>query len=215
MTTTIYLVRHGQTRSNIAGVNMGRSNEDLNEAGYQHVRLLANRMAGFPVVSIYTSPLQRAYSTALALAGPHELEPGVLDELIEIDMGDWQGLHVNEIKRRWPELLQQWRTDPSEVALPNGESLRDVARRAVSALYTIEERIRDKQVVIVTHEIVAKVIVLHILGTSNSKYHNFKISNTSLTVIEFAGNNPRLIRLNDTSHLEVRDGVHWHASGNV
>lgn len=208
MTTTIYVIRHGQTESNIAGFNMGRSDEGLNEAGKEHVRRLSYRMADFPIVSIYTSPLRRAHSTAVALAEPHMLEPVAINDLTEIDMGEWQGLHVNEIKRRWPELLQQWRTDPSEVTIPGGESLREVARRAISALNVIEENSRGKQAVIVTHEVVVKVIVTHVLETSNSKYHNFKVSNSSLTVIEFVDSKPRLIRLNDTSHLEVRDGVH-------
>ncbi len=122
VTTTILLVRHGQTNANAAGFYMGWSDEDLNESGYTQARRLSARLASLPIASIYTSPLRRAYTTAAILAEPHKLELTVLDDLIEIRLGDWQGLHMDEIKRRWPELWQQSRLDPSELTLPNGAS---------------------------------------------------------------------------------------------
>ena len=109
MTATVILVRHGQTNSNVTGFFMGWSDEDLNEIGYTQARRLASRLANLPIASVYTSPLRRAYATAAILAESHKLELKVLDDLIEIQLGDWQGLYANEIKRRWPELWQQLR----------------------------------------------------------------------------------------------------------
>lgn len=201
MTTTVLIVRHGQTESNTTGFYMGRSDEDLAEVGYKQVRRLSSRLARLPITSVYTSPLRRAYATAAILAEPHELEPRVLDNLIEIDLGDWQGLHMDEISRRWPELWQQWRNDPSEVVIPNGESLTKVTERAIPAFHRIVETNRGKQAIIVAHEVIVKVIVAHVLGAPNSIYRRFDISNTSLTAIQFIDDKPRLIELNDTSRL--------------
>jgi len=201
MTTTVLIVRHGQTESNTTGFYMGRSDEDLAEVGYKQVRRLSSRLARLPITSIYTSPLRRAYATAAILAEPHELEPRVLDNLIEIDLGDWQGLHMDEISRRWPELWQQWRNDPSEVIIPNGESLTKVTERAIPAFHRIVEANCGKQEIIVAHEVIVKIIVTHVLGAPNSIYRRFDISNTSLTAIQFIDDKPRLIGLNDTSRL--------------
>ncbi len=201
MTTTVLLVRHGQTKSNVTGFYMGWSDEDLNDVGYTQVRCLSSRLAGLPIASVYTSPLRRAYNTAAILAEPHQLKLKVFDELTEIQLGDWQGLHMDEISRRWPELWQQWRTDPSGVVIPNGESLHEVTERAIPALHRIVETNQGKQAIIVAHEVIVKVIVAHVLGSPNSIYRRFEISNTSLTVIQFIDNKPRLIGLNDTSHL--------------
>lgn len=201
MTTTVLIVRHGQTESNTTGFYMGRSDEDLAEVGYKQVRRLSSRLARLPITSVYTSPLRRAYATAAILAEPHELEPRVLDNLIEIDLGDWQGLHMDEISRRWPELWQQWRNDPSEVVIPNGESLTKVTERAIPAFHRIVEANRGKQAIIVAHEVIVKVIVAHVLGAPISIYRRFDISNTSLTAIQFIDDKPRLIGLNDTSRL--------------
>ena len=199
--TTILLVRHGQTNANATGFYMGWSDEDLNELGYTQARRLSARFASMPIASIYTSPLRRAYTTAAILAEPHKLELTVLDDLIEIQLGDWQGLHMDEIKKRWPKLWQQSRTDPSELTMPNGESYRQVTERAVRALKMVAEANRGKQAAIVTHEVIVKVLIAHVLGVSNSIYRRIEVDNASLSLIR-VNNNPQLIRLNDTLHLE-------------
>ena len=202
MITTVLLVRHGQTDSNITGFYMGWSSEDLNETGYTQARHLSSRLAHLPVTSIYTSPLRRAYTTAAILAGPHKLEPTVLDDLTEIRFGDWQGLHMNEIKRRWPELWQQSRIDPSDLTMPNGESLNEVTERAIRAFNKIIGDNRDKQVIVVTHDALIRILIAHVLGVSNSIYRRFGIHNASLTMIQVINNNSQLAVLNDTSHLD-------------
>ncbi len=201
MTTTVLLVRHGQTSSNITGFYMGWSDENLNEVGYTQARSLSSRLASLPITSVYTSPLRRAYTTAAILAEPHKLELKFSDDLTEIRLGDWQGLHMDEIKRRWPELWQQSRIDPSELTMPNGESFGQVTERAVRAFEMIVEANQGKLVAIVTHDVIIRVLAAYILGVSNSIYRRFEINNTSLSVIGVANNNSRLITLNDTSHL--------------
>lgn len=201
MTTTVLLVRHGQTSSNVTGFYMGWSDEDLNEVGYTQARSLSSRLASLPVASVYTSPLRRAYTTAAILAEPHKLELKFSDDLAEIRLGDWQGLHTNEIKRRWPELWQQSRIDPSELTMPNGESFDQVTERAVRAFEMVIKANQGKLVAIVTHDVIIRVLAAYILGVSNSIYRRFEINNTSLSMIEVANNNSRLITLNDISHL--------------
>ena len=202
MTTTVLLVRHGETNSNVTGFYMGWSDEDLDEVGHTQARRLSSRLSGWPVTSVYTSPLRRTYTTAAILAEPHMLELNVLDDLIELGLGDWQGLHMDEIKRRWPDVWQQSRIDPSEVIMPNGESFRQVTERAVRAFESVVGSNPGKQVLMVTHEAIVKVIVAHVLGVSNSMYRRFEVNNASLSVVRVANSNSRLITLNDTSHLE-------------
>lgn len=203
MTTTVLLARHGQTGSNVSGFYMGRSDEDLNDVGYAQARSLSSRLAGLPIDSVYTSPLRRADVTATILAKPHNLKVKVSDDLNEIHLGDWQGLHLNEISQRWPELWQQWRADPSESTIPEGESFQQVAERAIRAFETVVAAEPGRQALIVTHEIVIKVLVARALGVSNSIYRRFEINNTSLSIIRLTNGKTRLITLNNTSHLEA------------
>jgi broad specificity phosphatase PhoE len=202
MTTTVLLARHGQTQSNVTGFFMGWSDEDINDLGYTQAHSLAFRLASLPIDSVYTSPLKRARNTALILAKPHNLDLKVLDDLIEIKLGDWQGLHMDEISQKWPELWKQSRINPSEVTMPNGESFQQVTERAARAFEMIVSDNQDKQVAMVTHDVVIRVLVAHILGASNSIYRQFEINNASLSTIRVTNGKARLITLNDTSHLD-------------
>jgi broad specificity phosphatase PhoE len=201
MTTTILLVRHGQTDSNINNFYVGWSDEDLNEAGYNQSSRLSSRLSSLPVRSVHTSPLLRTHTTAAILAEPHGLKPAVMDDLIEVDLGDWQGLYATEIKRRWPEIWRQWRTDPSSVTVPGGESLTHVTERAIRALHRIAVSSQGELSAIVTHEVIVKVLVAHVLGAPNHIYRRFDISNASLSVVRIDGEHRWLAGLNDTSHL--------------
>jgi len=203
MTTIVFLVRHGQTRSNVTGFYMGWSNEDVDEIGHTQARKLSSRLASLPIASVYTSPLQRALTTASIIAEPHGLQPKAIDDFIEIRLGDWQGLHMDEIKRRWPELWQQSRTDPSELTMPDGESVRQVTERAVRGFQRVLAENQGRYTLMVTHDIIVRVLVAYVLGVSNSIYRRIEVNNASLSVIR-ADDNARLITLNDTSHLGVK-----------
>ncbi len=202
MSAIVFLVRHGLTKSNIDGFYMGRSSEDLNEAGYTQARRLSLRLACLPIASIYTSPLRRAYTTAAILNEPHQVELTVMEDLTEVHLGDWQGLHIDEVKQRWPELWRQSRVDPSEITLPNGESVWETAERAVRAFETVVETNPGKQIVMVTHQYIVRAIVAYTLGVSNSIFRKFDIDNASLSAIRVGNGTFRLIMLNDTSRLE-------------
>ena len=202
MTTTVFLVRHGQTDPNINGLYVGWSKDDLNDIGYTQAHSLSSRLASLPLSSFYASPLRRTCTTASILAEPHNLEVKILDDLIEIRLGDWQGLYMDEIERRWPELWRQSRTDPSELTIPNGESFQQVTERAVRAFETVVGSNQGRQTVIVTHDIVIRVLVAHVLGVSNSIYRKIEVKNGSLSMVRVADGKAQLITLNDTSHFE-------------
>jgi broad specificity phosphatase PhoE len=203
MTTTVLLVRHGQTRSNVTGYYMGWSEEDLDEVGYAQVRKLSSRLADVPIASMYTSPLKRAYTTASLIAEPHGLEVKPLDNLIEIKLGDWQGLHESEIARRWPEMWRQSQIDPSGLAFPNGESFKQVAERAVRAFEYVVAANLGKQTVMVTHDIVVRILAAYVMGVTYSIYRRIKANNASLSVVWVNEGAKRLAILNDTSHFET------------
>ncbi|MBL7126482.1 MAG: histidine phosphatase family protein [Dehalococcoidales bacterium] len=202
MSTTVFFVRHGQTKSNITGYFMGRSNEDISDLGYAQVRSLSSRLASLPVASMYTSPLPRTINTARILAEPHKLELKVLDDLIEIGLGDWQGLHRDEISQTWPEIWRQSRIDPSDVTFPNGESFQQVTERAVRAFNRIVADNTNRHALAVTHDAVIRVLAAHVLGTSNSIYRHMEINNASLSIIRVEDDRVRLVTLNDTAHLD-------------
>jgi phosphoserine phosphatase len=202
MTAEIILVRHGQTQSNITRNQMGRSSEDLDPEGMIQAQKISARLADLPIAAIYSSPLQRALSTAREIARPHNMDLKVLDDLTEIDFGEWQGLFVNEIEEQWPDLWHQWIIDPSQMTVPGGESFAHIAERVARAFKTVINENPDSWSLIVAHEIVLKMVVIQVLGAPQSIYRHFFIANASFSRVQVRNNRMRVISMGDTSHLE-------------
>jgi broad specificity phosphatase PhoE len=204
MVTDIFLIRHGQTNANVDEYYMGWSDEDLNELGYHQAHCLSSRLAAQPIASIYTSPLKRAHTTASIIAEPHQLKVEALPDFIEIQLGEWQGMRREEIKRKWPKLWQQSRIDPSGLRLPNGESYNELTERAIRGFNMASQANQGKQIVIVTHDAIIRVLVAHVLRVSNSIYRRLEIENASLSLVRII-DHPKLLKLNETLHLQCKN----------
>ena len=202
METVLLLVRHAQTMSNITGKYAGWIDEDLNNEGLRQAQQLAERLKSWRIDSIYSSPLKRAYHTAEIIAAAHSLSVNTLEELGEIRMGAWQGLSAAQIEARFPEEWKQWRSDPSALVIPEGESIAQVQKRAILALERITEANQEYQVLVVTHDAIVKLLIAYCLSVSPSIYRRIETVNSSLTVIKIIDGSYRLSLLNDTSHLK-------------
>ncbi len=146
--TTIYLVRHGATEWNHSKLAQGQADVELNEAGYRQAIATAEELSHVLVDAVYASDLQRAYRTAEPIAKTHGLAVQTDVAFREIDQGEWEGLHVDEIRRRWPEL---WGPARHYGARPGGESPAQVRERALKALEKVVRDHPDGTVVVVSH----------------------------------------------------------------
>ena len=147
MTTTIVLVRHGETDWNRERRFQGHADTPLNEAGRLQARELAELLRDEGASAIYTSPLRRASETARIVAEQLGLEARELEPLREIDVGDWQGLTVDEVRARFPELAEvAW-----HAGWPNGETYEELAARVIPALHEVARRHAGERVLGITH----------------------------------------------------------------
>ncbi len=202
--TRILLVRHGQTGWNEGAGQMryrGQTDIPLDEVGHAQARALAVRLAGEPIAGVYASPLQRAVQTARPAADqiglpviPH---PGLLD----MNLGEWQGLTQAEAARRYPELHCRWLAAPHTVALPGGENLAAVLERGKAAIAELVARYAGETVLLVGHQVVNKVLVCWLLGLDNSRYWRVTQDNACLNVFTHADGAFNVVTLNDTCHL--------------
>lgn len=202
-TTTVLLVRHAQTQWNVTGRYMGWIDEDLSEEGIWQAEQLSRRLESRPIYSVYSSPLKRAYRTAQIIAAPHSLPVSPIQELGEIMLGSWEGMSRAEVKFKFPDIWQAWRADPSTVHMPDGESMINVLERAATSFEDIVEANRGYNVLLVTHEVVVKLLIAYCLSVSTSIYRRIEVANASLTIVEITDDMRRLRLLNDTGHLEA------------
>ena len=198
--TQLILARHGQTSWNVEKVFRGRADVDLNEIGVRQAELLAKYLGNWELEAIYSSPLKRALDTANIVARRQKVEVRIADGLTDIDFGKWQSLPEQQVKRLYPDLFDQWRTNPHTVRTPGGEDLEDVTRRAVEVVNSIVCGHRGN-VLLVSHRVVLKVLICHLLGLDNSHFWNIRQDVCGITIFDYADGRFVLTGHNDTSHL--------------
>lgn len=203
MTTTILLIRHGQTDWNAAGRWQGHADIPLNEVGRRQARRLADRLSRWPITAMYSSDLKRAAETAHILADILGLQPVYDPVWRERHGGAFEGLTGAEIKRAHPEAwdrLSQGITDP-----PGGESPEQLHERVTKAFERLLERHAGEMVSVVSHGGALRTVIGHVLKLPPRPNPRLQLDgNTGLTVVEVRPDRPPLlVRLNDVAHLEA------------
>lgn len=199
-------MRHGETDSNRRGLALGRADVPLNERGRWQAQRLAAALAAEPVLAVYSSPLSRALDTARPIADAHGLEVQTEPGLIEMDIGQAEGLTFTEVRARFPGLLEAWvGADGPSRAMPGGERLVDVQARAWDTIQGIAARHPEETACAVTHNFVILCILTTVLGVDLANFRRLRHSVAAISVLEFRPDRARVLTLNDTCHLDAVD----------
>lgn len=202
MTTTLIFVRHGQTAWNKEERFRGRTDLPLNETGLAQAAAVARRVAAeYRPAAILSSPLQRSVQTAEAIARPLGLTVLPEDGLLDLDYGDFAGLSPAEAEAQFEAIHHAWLSAPHIVAFPHGESLDDVRNRTGELIGRISRTYAGQQVVLVSHDVVCRVLFCGLLNIHNGHFNRFHIDPASLSVFEENQGRFTLIKANDTCHL--------------
>ena len=198
MIEQLILVRHAETEHNVAGIVQGWSDSALSERGRRQTRALASRVAGLEPNAIFSSPLERAMTMARAIAEATGLDIVALDDLREINLGQWEGQSYLDVRRADPESVRRWRDDP-DWACPEGESHNDVLERMKRAFAAAAATTRP---VIVTHGTAIRVGATFLLNAPVLTSRHLAQDNASINL--FIGRGERMILKlwNDTTHCE-------------
>ena len=200
----LFLVRHGQTESNRRGLALGRADVPLNDHGRWQAQRLAEALAGERLAAVYASPLQRALETANGIAAAQGLEVTPEPRLIEMDIGQLDGLTFPEIRARFPGLLEAWVSGPGpEVTMPGGERLIDVQERALDAVRDLAQRHPEENVCAIAHNFVILGLLTAALGIGLANFRRVRQSVAAISVLDVRPPRTRVLRLNDICHLEV------------
>lgn len=200
--TKIILVRHGHVEGISPERFRGRTDLVLTAEGRRQAAAAGRRIqASWTPVAVYTSPLSRCRATAEAIAEPFGLSPATLDGLIDIDYGKWQGLTPEEARAGWPDAAVTWYRAPDWAVIPGGETLQQVLARTVAALREVIGRHPDGTVVLVGHDSVNRVMLLHALGLPLSRYWRLGQDPCAINEIDFTEGSFIVRSLNETLHL--------------
>jgi len=196
----LILVRHGETAWNVNEVFRGRSNIELNETGTRQAAALAEFLSHRELEAIYCSPLVRALKTADAIATRQNIQVVPVEALNDMSFGEWEGKPVAEVREKYPKLFNDWISNPHLVRIPGGDTLEDVASRAVDFVDIIVKK-HNSPIVLVSHRVVHMVLILKLLGLDVSRFWKIKMDTAAMTVFTYTKYGFCLSEHNNTCYL--------------
>ncbi len=185
-TTIVHLLRHGEVY-NPQGIIYGRiPGYHLSEDGQIMAKAAADFLAERDVVSVFSSPLERAQETAMPVAERFGLGIVTDDRLIE-PWNHFEGttFGVGDGSLRHPE---HWRYMINPFRPSWGEPYREVTARMLAAIATAREAGRGHEVVCVSHQL--PIWVTRRLVEGRRLWHNPKrrqCALASVTTFTYSG----------------------------
>ncbi len=175
MSSTVTLVRHGETAWSAAGKHTGRTDIPLTPEGERDGARLRERFAGQTFDRVFTSPLQRAQRTC-ALAGFGDRATDDPD-LLEWDYGDYEGRTSREIEAGRPGWMI------FRDGCPHGEAAADVGARVDRVIARL--RAVDDRVIVFSSAHVLRVLTARWLGLPPSDGRLYKLDTASVSVLAY------------------------------
>lgn len=202
--TRILLTRHGETHWNRIRRFQGRSDLPLNAAGRKQAHALALALKDEPLSAIYSSPLIRAMETARFIKVFHPSVPLFHEAgLVEMDLGDFEGLEARHWATKYPDFLKAWQARPASVKMPGGESLSEVQIRALDALERITRLHPPRSTLLLCcHNFVNLTILCYALGIPLDRFREIRQETATLNILYMKGKRLRAEVVNESSHLQ-------------
>ena len=202
--TELILIRHGETDWNRQHRFQGQIDVPLNAIGMEQAQRLGQRLRDEAVDRLVCSDLQRARSTAQALALPRAagLTPEVDALWREQHFGVLEGLDVPTIQQRHAGLWRQWLAHDADFALPEGgESNRGFHARVMQALQALVQRHDGQRVAVVTHGGVLDMLWRSVNGLPLSGPRECEIPNTGINRLRWDAGRLSIVQWADDAHL--------------
>ncbi|MCX5864449.1 MAG: histidine phosphatase family protein [Deltaproteobacteria bacterium] len=183
MKTTVYLIRHGLTAANKKDVFAGRTQEPLHPEGVDQLAKVGERLGGRGISKIFCGPLARTRQSA-GIVGELLGVPVAADEaLTEISIPHWDGLTKEAIRARFGPEYPTWLADPAGFYVAGCETIAEVQGRAVACLETIFSAYPGQSLLVVSHLIVVRALLLHYLGRSIADFRTIKVGNAQVATL--------------------------------
>ncbi len=181
----------------------GVTDLDITETGEKQLLCLQKRFENVQLDKIYSSPLIRAYKTALAIKGEQNVDIETYNDLVELNGGFVEGKPFMETFNAHPEMKDAWFNHPEDFAPRGGESMRSAYKRSEKAFWDIVKENKNKTVACASHGGILRCILCLLLYNDISRLNDAPLlDNTAVCYFEVDDNlNVDVKYYNDYSHL--------------
>jgi len=190
----VVLIRPGATIYDEQNRLQGILDIPLSERGQREIARmlpkLEKSLASSPLAALYCGPAENVSRTAEIVGKALGIRPKRIDEFRNLDQGLWQGLQIDEIKRRNTKLFRQWIDDPETICPPQGETVENAMGRIKAAFRPLLRRHHDEAIGLVVGEPLARMVACYLKCESLVQLDDHR-SSTEFEWIEIA---PFLLR---------------------
>ena len=162
----VLLIRPGATLYDEQNRVQGVLDIPLSDQGRTDVHELAERLAErenhAPLCALYCGPGESVVRTAEVVGKALGLRPKRIDDFRNLDQGLWQGLQIEEIRRRNVKLFRQWIDDPRTIRPPQGETIEEAMDRVRAAFRPLFRRHQDEAFGLVAGEPIGRLIAAYL-----------------------------------------------------
>ncbi|MCI8649456.1 MAG: histidine phosphatase family protein [Anaerotruncus sp.] len=201
--TTVFLIRHGTTESNLKGLFQGSLDIPLNDLGLAQAQCLAKRFRDTTIEAVYTSPLSRARQTAECLCQLHSgLQPVVCEGLREICGGVLEGKTGTQNRLTYPEEIRCMKECPAFFHPPGGESTRLVYDRMRDTMQGIVAQNPGRTIAVVSHGFTIQTYLGYVKRVPFPEIEPYIVGNASVTTLCYLEDGEIVLKQqSDESHL--------------
>ena len=198
----LYLIRHGESSSNVDTTFTGQEDARLTELGHRQADCISRYFLGIHIDRIYSSDLSRAYETALPLSRICRVPVEKTADFREIYGGKWEGERFQDLMYLYPEDYALWRNDLGKACPTDGESIAQIANRTCAAAEAIAKASPEQTVVIATHAVPIRVMLnTWLTGGTEDMSATAWVPNASITKVEYMDGVFTPLEIGITEHL--------------
>jgi alpha-ribazole phosphatase len=180
----LWLVRHGETQANVAGLYSGHAPTPLTEKGITQAQTLGELLQHVPFDHVMCSELERTQHTASLLLGTRPQKPEISPLINEMFFGDWEMRHHRDLVTEDKENYAAWCADWQNAIPTNGEGFQSFSQRIsefVSGLYAMNHQ----NLLLVSHQGVLSLLIAQLLNMPAAAMWHFRIDQGAWSMVEF------------------------------
>lgn len=181
----LWLVRHGETEANVAGLYSGHAPTPLTERGIAQAQTLGTLLRNVPVDNVLCSELERARHTTQLILGDREVPVRNMPELNEMFFGDWEMRHHRDLAREDAENYAVWCNDWQNATPTNGEGFQAFSQRVERFIAQLADYKTSQNLLVVSHQGVLSVLIARLLSMPAAAMWHFRVEQGCWSAIDF------------------------------
>jgi alpha-ribazole phosphatase len=194
-TIRLFLLRHGAIAGTGEKCFVGQMDLELSQAGKTQAEKWRDILKPVNFSQIWSSDLKRAVETADIIADRRRPIIRKALELREINMGEWDGMPMADIREQFPECWEARGNDFAEFRPPGAETFIELQHRVMTFIQSITFH-STGNILIITHAGVIRVLLCHVLRKPLSHLFQLHLDYGGLTLIKEINGRLQVMKIN-------------------